>query len=122
LTHRIVIAGAGGIGRAAGLLFVEWGELDAEVRIGDALAESARGAVEWIRAGAKRENRAASVHAFAMPADGSNGEMDRVLEDADVLLDCLPWTQAVRMARLARRHGLHRDRREGRRGRWCRRG
>lgn len=106
MTHRIVIAGAGGIGRAAGLLLVEWGELDAEVWIGDAVAESARSAVEWIRDGATREDRAASVHAFTMPAEGSDDAMDRVLTGADALLDCLPWPQAVRMARLARRHDL----------------
>ena len=106
MTHRIVIAGAGGIGRAAGLLLVEWGEMDAEVWIGDAVAESARSAVEWIRNGATREDRAAAVHAFTMPAEGSDDAMDRVLTGADALLDCLPWPQAVRMARLARRHDL----------------
>lgn len=109
MTHRIVIAGAGGIGRAAGLLLVEWGEMDVEVWIGDAVAASARDAVEWIRAGATRldgGDRAVSVHAFTMPAEGSDDAMDRVLAGADALLDCLPWSQAVRMARLARRHDL----------------
>lgn len=107
MTHRIVIAGAGGIGRAVALLLVEWGESDFDIRIGDVRAESARDAVEWIRAGATRRERASAVHAFRMPAGGSDDDLDRVLAEGDVLLDCLPWTEAVRMAGLARRHGLH---------------
>jgi saccharopine dehydrogenase-like NADP-dependent oxidoreductase len=106
LHHRIVIAGAGGIGRAVGLLLAEWGEGDVEVRIGDAVAENARDAAEWVRAGTTRSDRRVPVHAFTMPPAGSDDELDRALADADALLDCLPWTEAVRMAGLARDHGL----------------
>lgn len=102
--HRIVIAGAGGIGRAAGLLLVEWGDLEAEIAIGDVVAERAAAAADWIRGGATREAR---VEAFAMPADGSDDRLDEVLRQGDILLDCAPSHQAVRMARLAREHGLH---------------
>ncbi|HUF77906.1 MAG TPA: saccharopine dehydrogenase NADP-binding domain-containing protein, partial [Thermoanaerobaculia bacterium] len=102
--HRIVIAGAGGIGRAAGLLLAEWGDLDPQIAIGDVLAERAAEAADWIRRGATREAR---VEAFAMPPEGSDERLEAVLREGRVLLDCLPWHQAVRMARLARKHGLH---------------
>ena len=102
--HRIVIAGAGGIGRAAGLLLVEWGDLAPEIAIGDVVAERAAEAADWIRRGATREAR---VEAFTMPAEGAGGRLEEVLREGHVLLDCLPWHQAVRMARLAREHGLH---------------
>jgi saccharopine dehydrogenase-like NADP-dependent oxidoreductase len=102
--HKIVIAGAGGIGRAAGLLLAEWGDLDPQIAIGDVLAERAAEAADWIRRGATREAR---VEAFAMPAESSDERLEAVLREGRVLLDCLPWHQAVRMARLARKHGLH---------------
>jgi hypothetical protein len=102
--HQIVIAGAGAIGSAVGLLLAEWGDLEVEIAIGDADAGRARAAAGWIRAGS---TRGTPVRAFAMPASGSDGELDAVLRAGDVLLDCVPWSQAVRMARLAREHGLH---------------
>jgi saccharopine dehydrogenase-like NADP-dependent oxidoreductase len=102
--HRIVIAGAGGIGRAAGLLLAEWGDLDAELAIGDLDAGRAATAAEWIRQGTTGDTR---VEPFAMPADGTDDRFRELLRGGDVLLDCLPWHQAVRMARLAREHGLH---------------
>lgn len=102
--HQVVIAGAGTIGVAVGLLLAEWGDLDVALAIGDADAERARAAAEWIRQGS---TRGAEVRAFAMPAAGSDGELAAVLREGDALLDCLPWPQAVRMARLAREHDLH---------------
>ena len=102
--HRIVIAGAGGIGRAAGLLLAEWGDVDAEIAIGDVVAGRAAEAAKWIREGA---TDGARVESFAMPAEGADGRLDAVLRKADILLDCVPSHQAVRMARLAREHGLH---------------
>lgn len=102
--HRIVIAGAGGIGRAAALLLAEWGDLDAEIALGDAVPERAAEAARWVREGTTREVR---VRPFTMPAEGTDAAFDRVLRDGDILLDCLPWHQSVRAAELARRHRLH---------------
>lgn len=103
-THKIVIAGAGGIGSAVGLILAEWSDLPLEIAIGDVEAERADAAAAWIREG--QAGRVA-VHSFPMPAEGSDTTLERVLAGADVLLDCLPWSQAVRMAELARRHELH---------------
>ena len=102
--HRIVIAGAGGIGRAAALLLAEWGDLDAEIALGDVLPERAAEAARWVCEGTTRKAR---VRPFAMPADGTGAAFEEVLREGHVLLDCLPWHQSVRAARLAREHGLH---------------
>ncbi len=103
-SHKIVIAGAGGIGSAVGLLLAEWSDLPLEIAIGDVEAERSAAAAEWIREG---QSGSVPVHSFAMPAAGSDETLERVLAGADVLLDCLPWSQAVRMAELARSHDLH---------------
>ena len=47
------------------------------------------------------------VHAFHLPATGTNGEFDEALARGEILLDCLPGKEAPRMARLARQHDLH---------------
>jgi len=103
-THKIVIAGAGGIGSAVGLLLAEWSDLPIELAIGDVDGKRATWAADWILEGC---SRGVPVHPFSMPPEESDETLERVLAGADVLLDCLPWSQAVRMAELARRHELH---------------
>lgn len=101
---QIVIAGAGGMGSAVGLLLREIGDFDVDLFLGDSNEERARLAAAWIREGS---NRPGEVHPFLLPEDGTNGAFDEALERGDILLDCLPGEQAPRMARLAREHDLH---------------
>src|ERR1700712_387965 len=100
--HQVVIAGAGGMGSAAGLLLRELGDFEVDLFVGDADAERARTAAAWIREGSLKPG---DVHAFHLPIEGTNAELDQALERADILLDCLPGKEAPRMARFARRHG-----------------
>jgi saccharopine dehydrogenase-like NADP-dependent oxidoreductase len=102
--YRIVIAGAGGMGQATGLLLRELGDFDVDLYLGDADADKAREAAEWI---CHDSMQTGDVEPFHLPAGGTNPEFDKVLRDADLLLDCLPGEQATRMARLAREHRLH---------------
>jgi saccharopine dehydrogenase-like NADP-dependent oxidoreductase len=102
--HQVVIAGAGGMGKAAGLLLRELGDFEVDLYVGDADAERARHAAAWIREGSEKPGE---VHPFHLPAEGTNAELDEALAQADILLDCLPGKEAPRMARLARRHDLH---------------
>lgn len=102
--HKIVIAGAGGMGSAAGLLLKELGDFPVDLILGDAHEERAQAAARWILEGSDRPG---SVTAFHLPPDGTTPEVETLLSGAEVLLDCLPGEQAPRMARLARRHGLH---------------
>ncbi|HEY0514293.1 MAG TPA: saccharopine dehydrogenase C-terminal domain-containing protein [Thermoanaerobaculia bacterium] len=102
--HQVVIAGAGGMGSAVGLLLRELGDFEVDLFVGDADAGRARATAAWIREGSTRPGE---VHAFHLPAEGTSRELDGALAPADILLDCLPGKEAPRMARLARQHDLH---------------
>src|SRR5262249_21360133 len=101
--HKNIIAGAGGMGSATGLLLKELGDFEVDLFLGDSQPERAQAAARWIQEGSDRPG---SVTAFPLPPNGTSPEVDALLERADILLDCLPGEQAPRMARLARRHNL----------------
>jgi saccharopine dehydrogenase-like NADP-dependent oxidoreductase len=102
--HTIVIAGAGGMGSATGLLLREIGDFEVDLWIGDADEERARTAAAWIREGSVKPG---TVEAFHLPLDGTSPAFDAALKAGEILLDCLPGKEAPRMARLARQHRLH---------------
>ncbi len=101
--NYIMIAGAGGIGRAVGLILAENPSFEAEIHIGDLYTETAVEAADWINEGCK----AKVAHPFTMPREGSDSAMDTVLKKCEIILDCLPGSQAPRMARFADQHDLH---------------
>ncbi|HVT60942.1 MAG TPA: saccharopine dehydrogenase C-terminal domain-containing protein [Thermoanaerobaculia bacterium] len=102
--HVLLIAGAGGMGSAVGLLLRELGDFEVDLFIGDSETARAEAAAAWIRDGSARKG---AVHAFHLPASGSAAPFAEALDRAEILLDCLPGKEAPRMARLARRHHLH---------------
>lgn len=96
------------MGSAVALLLREMGDFTCDLWLGDAVEERAAQAAVWVRAGsASGSTKPGDVLAFALPAAGSSTAFEEVLAQGDLLLDCLPGDEAVRMARLARRHGLH---------------
>ncbi len=104
LSHKIVIAGAGGIGRAVGLIMAEGSETPPQLFIGDRHLPMAEEAARWIKGGSTHEVR---IEPFRLPETGINDTTLRVLKGADVLLDCLPGSEAPRMAGLAYQYDLH---------------
>jgi glycine/D-amino acid oxidase-like deaminating enzyme len=102
--HKVVIAGAGGMGSAAGLLLRELGDFDVDLYLGDANEGKAKTAAAWIREGSERSGE---VFSFLLPTTGSSPAFDEALRAGDILLDCLPGREAPRLARLARQHHLH---------------
>jgi saccharopine dehydrogenase-like NADP-dependent oxidoreductase len=102
--YNIAIAGAGGIGRAVGLLLADNKDLDVKLYIGDIKLEIAQQAANWIEEGIQL---AGVVQPYEMPLEGSNAAMDHVFETCDILLDCLPGSQAPRMANFAKKNGMH---------------
>ncbi len=88
---RVFIAGSGGIGRAVGLLLRELGDLDVDLILGDATPEQANSAASFI-AGDSSAN--GSIETIGMPFSGTTPELDKALESADLVLDCLPGSQA----------------------------
>ncbi len=103
-TYKIIIAGAGGIGRAAGLLLRELGEFSSHIYLGDRYEAAAKEAAGWILTSSFRQGE---VEYFVMPKEGSDAGFDHLLDQADIILDCLPGNQAPRIARLAKKHRLH---------------
>lgn len=101
--YHVLIAGSGGIGSATALL-LQQGLIHTEVYLGDASLEAAEAAAKWVKDGFDHPTR---VHAFGMPLEGTNEAFDNYLNKADILLDCLPGSEAPRMAALAKKHGLH---------------
>lgn len=101
----IVIAGAGGIGPATGLLLRHLGGRPLELRLGDRLEAKAAEAAEWVRTGSPESG--GPITPFLLPTEGLPPELLEAVAGADLLLDCLPGSEAPRMAELARRTGLH---------------
>jgi saccharopine dehydrogenase-like NADP-dependent oxidoreductase len=58
----------------------------------------------WITEG---KSRKVEIKTFLMSLQGSNEEMDLVFGEADVILDCLPGSQAPRIALLAKENEAH---------------
>lgn len=102
--YQVVIAGSGGMGSATGLLLREIGDFSVDVFLGDAKLERARNAAAWIREGSTRPGE---VSAFHLPLEGTSPEFEEILSRGEILLDCLPGSEAPRMARLARKFNLH---------------
>jgi saccharopine dehydrogenase-like NADP-dependent oxidoreductase len=103
MTHSVFIAGAGGIGRALALMLRCEPSFAAAVTLGDLSADAAREAAEFANAASSDP----APRGIAMPAEGTSPELAAALSEAQVLVDCLPGSQAPRMARLALEHGLH---------------
>ena len=99
-----MIAGAGGMGSATGLLLRELGDLEVDLFVGDAEVERAKTAAAWIREGSTQPGE---VLPFHLPPAGTSPELTEVLTRGHILLDCLPGREAPRMARLARSFDLH---------------
>ncbi|MCP4916737.1 MAG: saccharopine dehydrogenase [Proteobacteria bacterium] len=104
MKKRIVIAGAGGIGRAVGLLLREIGDIDVELVLGDAYADQLDSAASFIADG---NDGKGSVETVLIPRDGTTPELASALASADLVLDCLPGGQAPRVARWALDSGAH---------------
>jgi saccharopine dehydrogenase-like NADP-dependent oxidoreductase len=102
--HNIIIAGAGGIAEAVGLLLIEWSEVPPSLFIGNRTHAKAKKAAKWIAAGATKP---CSIQDFHLPEEGLTEEMKVIFDEGDLLLDCLPGSQAPKMAQFAKDFHLH---------------
>lgn len=102
---KIFIAGAGGIGQAAALILSEYKNiLESTIYLGDISDSALQASKNFVIEGCSHPAKVATV---LMPMSGSNDELDNTLQACDVLLDCLPGSQAPRMAQLALKHHCH---------------
>lgn len=101
---NIIIAGAGGIGKAVALILAEYNEDNYSIQIGDRYDSATHEAVSFVKNGCTRE---IDIKGFVIPELGSSDKLNDVLKAGDILLDCLPGSQAPRMAQFALENDLH---------------
>ena len=102
--HNIIIAGAGGIAEAVGLLLMEWSEVTPTLFIGDRTHSKAKKVAHWIQEGTTKSG---FIKDFHLAENGLTDEMTAVLRQGDIILDCLPGSQAPRIAKFAKDFNLH---------------
>ncbi|MEX0995927.1 MAG: saccharopine dehydrogenase C-terminal domain-containing protein [Flavobacteriaceae bacterium] len=102
--HTIIIAGAGGIAEAVAMILAEWSTVTPTIFIGNRTLSKAQDLVQWVTAGTSRD---CSLKAFHLMEEGLSEEMKDVFKQGDILLDCLPGTQAPKMAGFAKEYGMH---------------
>ena len=104
MNAKIFIAGSGGIGQAAGLILSESKVMESSIFFGDISQSALDQAIHFVEKGCTGK---ASLTGILMPLEGSNDQLDNVLAQCDIILDCLPGSQAPRMAALAKKHHCH---------------
>jgi saccharopine dehydrogenase-like NADP-dependent oxidoreductase len=101
---NIIIAGAGGIAEAVGLILAERSKVSPTISIGNRTLSKAQDVVQWIKKGTAK---ATAVSAFELNPDGLSGEAVAIFQQGDILLDCLPGSLAPQMAQVAKTYHLH---------------
>jgi saccharopine dehydrogenase-like NADP-dependent oxidoreductase len=102
--YNIIIAGAGGIAEAVGLILAEWSKVPPTIFIGNRTLSKAQKVAQWIKDGVTKP---ASINAFHLVEKGMTPEIKDIFNQGDILLDCLPGTQAPKMAKFAHDFKLH---------------
>ncbi len=95
MSLKLVIAGAGNIGRSTALLG-RYFFPEAEIFVGDMDLERAREVAALVEG-----------EAYVLPEEGLTEDFLKLLSDATVLVDCLPGKEADRMAEAALRTKTH---------------
>lgn len=101
--HNIIIAGAGGIAEAAGLILAEWSSVTPTIYIGDRDVLKAEKVAQWITEGTTKP---CHVTAFNLDLSNPSDTLKNILKNGDALLDCLPGSLAPITAGLANKYNL----------------
>ncbi len=104
MSHKIFIAGSGGIGEAVAILLREWSNSEVEIFLGDISEENLQKAKQFVTHLSQKTSHVAKV---LMVTEGINDEMKSAFEVCDILLDCSPGSQAPRMAQYAKDFKMH---------------
>jgi len=101
--HNILIAGAGGIGQATGLILACNTDIETNILLGDRYEDAANDAAKYVN----ENSESKKAEGFLLPSDGMTDAFKAKLEQADIILDCLPGSQAPRMAQYAHDYNCH---------------
>lgn len=101
---NIIIAGAGGIAEAVGLILAEWSQVTPTIFIGNRTLPKAQKVAKWIEEGT---SNSCNIKAFHLAEMEMTAEMKDIFDQGDILLDCLPGSMAPKMALLAKDFKLH---------------
>ncbi len=101
---NIIIAGAGGIAEAVGLILAERSKVSPTLFIGNRTLSKAQEVVQWIKRGT---SKVTTVKAFELNPGALSQEAREIFQQGDILLDCLPGGLAPQMARYAKTYHLH---------------
>lgn len=101
---KIFIAGAGGIGQAVALIISEFNIFQADIAFGDVSQKALDDALYFVKEGSSHPVK---LEGILMDKGGNYENLVPVLNDCDVLLDCLPGSLAPKMAEMARTCGCH---------------
>ncbi|MEQ9582806.1 MAG: saccharopine dehydrogenase NADP-binding domain-containing protein, partial [Arenibacter sp.] len=104
MSYNMVIAGAGGIAQAVGLIMADWGTVPLKIFIGNRTLEKAEKVADWIGKGSTDPGVAKG---FCLSEAGLTNEMEDIFTQGDVLLDCLPGSLAPKMASYAKDFKMH---------------
>jgi saccharopine dehydrogenase-like NADP-dependent oxidoreductase len=104
MANKIFIAGAGGIGQAAGLILADSKILEVELVFGDISKTALDKTLQFIKEGSSRP---IVISAVIMEPNGARTSLESVLDTCDVILDCLPGKLAPEIAMLAKKHNCH---------------
>ena len=93
--YNIIIAGAGGIAQAAGLILAEWSTVTPTIYIGNRTLDKAKKVTKWIENGTTKK---CEITPFHLNSAEITDEMKTIFGKGDALLDCLPGKLAPKMA------------------------
>lgn len=100
MSTKIIIAGAGGIGRACGLMLLDHFGKDIELIIADISFSQCEDAVAWIHSGLDQAHTVGTIPLADQDLNDWNPE-------GDIILDCTPGKYAPDFARVALRNHMH---------------
>ncbi len=102
--YNIIIAGAGGIAQAVGLILAQRSTVSPKLFIGNRTLSKAQKAADWIKDGS---TKACNIQAFHLSEKEISDEMRYIFSQGDIILDCLPGSQAPRIAQFAKEFNCH---------------
>ncbi len=101
---KIIIAGAGGIGKAVGLILACSEALDCDIIFGDISEDALKSSAKFVKEGSSNK---LTPETFIMSKSGASSAMKKQFKSADIILDCLPGSIAPRIATFARDYKMH---------------